>query len=335
MKKILFCLVLLTQTALANFSELDAYLFDQSAKYQTDSVLLWEDGKIIYEKYAHGFNPDQPHLLWSATKSVAATLIALAIKDNQLNLTDKAGKFYPPLRRAQADTISIQHLLNMSSGLEWKETYENDPWTSDVISMLYWKGYQDMAAYTASKKVVHAPGSFFYYSSGETNLLMAVLQGALGADLYKRYPWTHLFEPLGIKSATWEKDSTGNFVGSSYLYLTPRDFLKIGQLYLQNGAWEGKQVLPKDWVKFSTTPAAAAQDESYGAHWYMNTILPKTGQRPYPHAPEDVFLALGHHGQMLFVMPSQKRIFVRFGADKKGSISHDMIFKLIMSGGAK
>jgi CubicO group peptidase (beta-lactamase class C family) len=294
--------------------------------------LLWENGKIVYEKYAHGFNEKHPHLLWSATKSVAATLIGLAIKDEQIDLSDKASKYYPLLRTSTHQDITVQNLLNMSSGISWKETYENDPWTSDVISMLYWKGFSDMASYTASKKMEHTPGSFFYYSSGETNLLMAVLQGALGAQKYKRYPWTHLFDQLDIKSATWEKDNAGNFIGSSYLYLTPRDFVKIGQLYLQNGQWQGKQLLPESWVKFSTTPAAAAVDESYGGHWYMNNKIPKDGKRPYPNAPHDVYLALGHHGQMLFVIPSQKRIFIRFGADKAGAISLDMIFKLIGEG---
>ncbi|MCO4794267.1 MAG: serine hydrolase [Bacteriovoracaceae bacterium] len=322
----------------AKLDKLFNYMFDKKYKHNTDAALIIRNGKLIKEQYSNGYSLEHTHRTWSISKSVTNTLIGIAVHKNILNLQAKVKDFYPQLTGDKSDTMTLDHLMKMSSGIDWKEHYEENPFSSDVIKMLYVYEYKDMAGYTASRPVIYDPGKRFYYSSGESNLIMGMLKKSMGISDYENFPWKHLFNKLGITSATWERDGKDVFVGSSYLFLSPRDLSKIGQLYLQNGIWNKEQILPKDWVKYSTTPNKAwllkqENDEvakpGYGAQWWLNAQT-KNGLS-HPHAPDDIYMALGHHGQILAVLPSQNIIFVRMGADKDEKIDRKEIFKLLMS----
>src|SRR5690606_19670033 len=185
------------------------------------------------------FNVKTPQKLWSVSKSISSILIGIAQKQGLLNIKDKVKMFYP-----HADErLEISHLLHMSSGLFWNETYENNPLDSDVLNMLFIKGHKDMASYVAMKKQEFAPGSHFKYSSGETNFMMSLLQKKISRLDYDTFPWKKLFTPLGITTATWERDHAGNFIGSSYLYLSPEDLARIGQLFLNGGVWGDQEIV--------------------------------------------------------------------------------------------
>jgi CubicO group peptidase (beta-lactamase class C family) len=125
--------------------------------------------------------------------------------------------------------------------------------------MLYTRGRTDMPAFVASHQGEATPGSRFRYSSGDSNVLSAALKGMVGAKAYADYPWTALFEPLGITSAVWETDASGTFVGSSYAYMTARDLARVGLLMQRDGRWGERQLLPKAWVEFNRTAFAAYQ----------------------------------------------------------------------------
>ena len=298
---------------------------------RTDALLIIRDGQIIYERYAAPTTAQTPHLTWSISKSLLATVLGVAYGEGRFKLDDSALKFYPTLDKHPA--ITLGHLLNWASGLDWQEDYEYAPLKSSVVAMLYTRGHRDMAAFTADHDAYAAPGLAFRYSSGDSNLLAAALKTMVGAERYTDYPWTALFEPLGIRHAVWESDASGTFVASSYAYLTARDLARVGLLMARGGRWNDRQLLPEDWVAFNRKPFAgykAQQDEAVpGGHWWLNRPVDGSPS-PWPDAPPDTFAALGHWGQALYVMPSEKLVIVRYGDDRDGSYKHNELLKRVL-----
>jgi len=225
--------------------------------------------------------------------------------------------------------------MRMSSGIDWNETYEASPVFSSVMAMLYSRGSDDMPAFVASNPAKHAPGTFWSYSSGDTNLALAALRTTMTAEEYDNYPWKALFEPLGMTSARFERDGAGNFVGSSYLYSSARDLAKWAFLYLADGVWEGKRILPEGFVAYSLTMAPAYYtttitrslwEDNPGAQVYLNLGDPKRGiPRPWPKAPPDMFAASGHWGKSIVVFPSSDLIAVRLGDDREYGCSEALV----------
>jgi CubicO group peptidase (beta-lactamase class C family) len=319
------------KTDKAVFEDVEDFAFSPQKKWQTNAVLIIKDDQVLYEKYSHGFEAQKPHRVWSISKSFTSAL--LGIRWHQLNwsLDKSAHDLMEDLNRPLKKLITIRHLLQMSSGLAWNEFYETNPFQSHVVDMLYINNYKDMGAFTANRPMKAHPGRFFNYSSGETNLIMRLLKASFpNEEDYLNFPWTNLFDPLQMSSATWEQDLSKVFVGSSYLYLTARDLARFGRLYLNDGKWiEGSnesQIVPKAFVKESLRLAPAVchtlsrgrKDKfTYGMQWWLNKECPQKKERTLKDLPQDVFMALGHHGQMLVVIPSEKAIVVRFGADKE------------------
>ncbi|MEX3775954.1 serine hydrolase domain-containing protein [Pseudomonas sp. MYb118] len=296
---------------------------------RTDALLVIRDGQLIYERYAGPTKADTPHLTWSISKSLMATVLGVAYGEGRFKLEDPAAKFYSPL--ARHPKLTLADLLHWASGLDWQEDYEYAPLKSSVVAMLYTRGHQDMARFTAGHDAYAPPGQAFRYSSGDSNLLAAALKTIVGPARYADYPWTALFEPLGIRHAVWETDTTGTFVASSYAYLTARDLARIGLLMARDGRWGDRQLLPADWVAFNRQPFAhyqAHQDEAVpGGHWWLNRAADGAAQ-PWPDAPPDTFAALGHWGQAMYVIPSERLVIVRYGDDRDGSYRHNELLKL-------
>ncbi|MEZ1318634.1 serine hydrolase [Pseudomonas fluorescens] len=313
---------------------LEAYAFPprddaQRTGVRTDALLVIRDGHLIYERYAGPTHADTPHLTWSISKSLMATVFGVAYGEGLFKLEDPAARFYPAL--AAHPAITLADLLHWASGLDWQEDYEYAPLKSSVVAMLYTRGQQDMARFTADHAVYAQPGQAFRYSSGDSNLLSAALKTIVGPARYPDYPWTALFEPLGIRQAVWETDATGTFVASSYAYLTARDLARIGLLMARAGRWRDRQLLPREWIAFNRQPFErykAHQDEAVpGGHWWLNRSADGAAQ-PWPDAPADTFAALGHWGQALYVIPSEQLVIVRYGDDRDGRYRHNELLKL-------
>ncbi|MDF9617533.1 serine hydrolase [Pseudomonas entomophila] len=299
---------------------------------RTDALLIIRDGRILHERYAAPTSADTPHLTWSVSKSVLATLMGVAYGEGRFHLDDPAARYYPALQSHPG--LRIADLLHWASGLAWQEDYEYAPLKSSVVAMLYTRGRGDMAGYTAAMPADSLPGKRFRYSSGDSNLLAATLRGTLEAGRYADYPWQALFTPLGITSAVWERDGAGTYVGSSYLYLSARDLARIGLLMQRDGRWGEHRLLPEGWVAFNRTLFTQAEphpgEANPGGHWWLNQPLPGN-PAPWPEVPVDTFAALGHWGQALYVLPTQKLVIVRYADDRDGSFSHNELLKRVLA----
>ena len=168
----------------------------------------------------------------------------------------------------------MRDLLDFGSGLDWLETYENEPLTSSsVLQMLYGDGAGDMARFVATHPRRDVPGSTYMYSSGDTNLLAGVLNAAMSSGHTDSWPHDVLLDRIGASGATWERDGSGVIVGSSHLWATPRDFARLGLLLAEEGCWNGDQVVSADWVE----QMASVQPPIQNAAWDRATGASRGG----------------------------------------------------------
>jgi CubicO group peptidase (beta-lactamase class C family) len=277
---------------------------------RTRALVILKDGRLVAERYAPGYSPETPLNGWSMGKSVLGALIGAAVGRGALALDQKG---LLPQWRGAGDpraAISLEDLLRMRGGLRFAEKYA-DP-ASEVVQMLFAR--DDAGAFAASCPLAHPPGTRWQYSSGTTNILSLILRLALGDAEYHAFPRRALFDPLGMETALMEPDASGTFVGSSFTFACARDWARFGQLFMQDGVWEGRRLLPEGWVRFSTMPTPQAPDARYGAHWWLKLQKELGGETPEAaRIPPDAFHALGHEGQCLTVIPSRGLVAVRLG----------------------
>ena len=216
------------------------------------------------------------------------------------------------------NNITWRHMLHMDSGLGFDEDYANP--RSDVNRMLF--DSRDMGAVAADKPLAHPPGTHFYYSSGTTTLIQRSLRHALdNARIdYHLFAREALFEPLGAASAVFETDSSGAFVGSSYLYASTYDWAKLAQLYLDGGEAAGRRLLPANWVNFISTPTEAS-DKGYGGHFWLNVAGANGRPKYFPGLPDDAYMMAGHEGQYAIIIPERRMVILRFGRTRNAEPS--------------
>jgi CubicO group peptidase (beta-lactamase class C family) len=277
---------------------------------RTRALVVVHDERIVAERYAPGFDATMPLLGWSMAKTAINTLVGLRVKDGKLAVTDRA--LLPEWRDVRHE-ITLDQLLHMTSGLAFKEDYGADD--RDVREMLFIE--DDKSGFAAAKPLEHAPGTFWSYSSGTTNIIARVLHQTFADERdYLRFPRERLFEPIGMHSAILEPDAAGIFVGSSYLYATARDWARLGLLYLRDGMWQGKRLLPEGWVAESLKPEPHAPDARYAAQIWLKLDEAADSKSPdlgEPPLPEDTYYMLGHDGQIVAIVPSRDLVIVRLG----------------------
>ena len=299
---------------------------------RTDALLVIRDGQIVYERYAAPTTASSAHLSWSISKSLLATVLGVAYGEGRFQLDAPVARYYPPF--TAHPQIKVGHLLNWASGLAWQEGYEYAPLRSSVVAMLYTRGRADMAAFTASHDADAAPGARFRYSSGDSNVLAAALRGMVGDAAYADYPWTALFEPVGVSSAVWERDAAGTFIASSYAYLSARDLARIGLLMQRDGRWQDRQLIPPAWIAFNRTPFANYQASAKGAepvpggHWWLNQGGDGAATA-WPDATPATYAALGHWGQGLYIVPEDNLVIVRYADDRDGQFDANTLLRLV------
>jgi len=328
LRKTVLCLVFLgiTQLSLANFKdELSDYAF---SKTRTLSLIVQYKGKVIYNARANSWPEDKPHLLWSMSKSVMGQLLGIAVYEGRITLEESICEKLSEYKGSTYCAIKVVDLLNFASGLRWNEVYENSIVESSPISLLYGKNKKGLLSFVLNEPhdLRYTPGTVAMYSSGDTLLLSKVIQRAYSAEEYAQLPWKKWANKIGINSLVFERDSANTFMGSSYAYLTAADTLKWGNFLLNNGAVNGKQILPKWWLKYTTQVSSAYVndriisdgDEMMGKHWWVNTPIPSIGaNKAWHYAPADMYIAAGHWGQVLAISPSEDLVIVRYGEDKE------------------
>ncbi len=306
---------------------------------RTDSLLILHRGQLVYERYGRGFSRDNPHLLWSITKSIMGTVVGRAVNEGLIEL-ERSICVYDDEVPQHLCAVRVLDLLQFTSGIAVKESYEGERnQVSTVLAMLYGVGSGDMARFVTEHPLREAPGHSFSYSTADAILLARVLAKAVAPTHGNEFPWTLLFEPLGITSATIEQDRAGTYVGGSYGYMTPRDLLRFGYFLLRGGCWKGEQLLTEDWIAQATVPNPAMSKKALccdphdvnGRSFWLNRAIPETQRiKRWPDAPDDTFAGAGHWGQYLWVIPSKDLVVVRLGDDRDGSHDSNDLLRLVL-----
>lgn len=285
--------------------------FETDAVGETHALVVVQGGRLVFERYDAAHGPDDTYPSWSKAKSITQALVGLLVGDGKLDIHAPADV---PEWKTPGDpraAITLDQLLRMSSGLKFVEDYVPGH-VSDVIEMLFESGKGDVARYAAGQPLEHAPGAFWSYASGTSNIV-ARAAGQAAGDL-KAYMFARLFGPLGMTSPIPKFDAAGTFIGSSFCYASARDFARFGLLYLRGGVWEGRQLLPPGWVDYARTPTfqqPGVTEGPYGAHWWLGI------------AGEGSFSANGYDGQFTVAVPDLDMVVVRHGAtplDKKDAL---------------
>lgn len=285
--------------------KLNAFLdaqFDKGEEIElgTRALLVVYKGQIIAEQYGKGYDKDKRQLGWSMAKSVTNAMFGLRVGDSKLSVN--AVPDIPIWQADERKKIKNDDLLKMSSGLDWGEVYTD---LSDATLMLYKKG--DMYTFACGAEAFDIPGPTWYYSSGTSNILAGLIHHTFDdQNEYWNYPYQRLFSKINMSSAVFEPDVAGTFVGSSYVWATPRDWARFGLLYMYDGIWNNERILPSGWVGYSTMDAAGSKGE-YGAQIWLN----RGGA--LPDAPHNMFYFRGYQGQRVFVLPDQDLVVVRLG----------------------
>ena len=287
---------------------------EQSGKVSgLHALLVSKGGKTIFEHYGVGvderwgeplgtvtFGPEVMHDLRSVSKSVVALLYGIALADGKVPPPEAKlyAQFpqYPDLAQQPGrDKLTMAHVLSMTLGFEWDELtvpYGNDPRNSEIAMIIA----PDRFRYILSLPIVTEPGTKWIYCGGATAILGYLISKGTGMPLLD-YARRVLFEPMGFGASDWVVGKDGVPQTASGLRLLPRDLLKVGQLALAGGAWQGKQLVPADWVKTITTPSVTIEGaRRYGYQWYIyDTTI--NGQRQHWVG------GIGWGGQRLYCFP--------------------------------
>ncbi len=299
-----------------NMTKLNAAVasaFDKSLgmdSVKTRAVVVVYKNQLLAEKYANGYTADTELLGWSMAKSITSTLVGILAKDGKVKLKDT--NLFESWTNDDRSQISLKDMLQMQSGLAFQEEYAE---LSDATKMLFMS--EDVSVIPRIQSSSHKPGEHWAYSSGTSNLLSKLIQNKIGdREDYLRFPYDTLFNRIGMHSAVMETDESGVFIGSSFMYATPRDWAKFGLLYLNNGNWYGDQIIDEEWVEFARTPAKDGGG-IYGGHFWLNH-----DKSAYDDVPADLYSCNGFQGQYVFIIPSRDLVVVRMG------LAEDPIFNI-------
>lgn len=285
-------------------SERLARLVEFGGNNNMDSLLVTRHGRIVLEATYAPFRPGLKHRINSATKAVVSTLVGMAMRDAKLDSTDRrVMEFFADRTIANLDerkkAITIRHLLDMTSGLEWSEGLDG------FRSFLEMERSPDWQQFVLDRPMSEAPGTHFYYDSGNSHLLSAILTKITGKSALD-YAREKLFGPLGIEDVMWRGDPQGISGGGAGLYMHPRDMAKIGYLCLRDGVWEGKQILPASWIE-GVRKANVDMRET----WTQNL---RYGSQFWVMPGRDAYMAVGYDRQLIVVIPKLDIVAVTTGS---------------------
>ena len=274
----------------------------------TLAVVVMHRGEVIAERYAEPVTADTRLQGWSMNKSLMASLVGIQVErglmslDDPVALTLRESGVDPAMISGVSEAMTLRHLMTMSSGLDFDERYLPG---DDVTEMLYVGAPMWQVPLKQGQRV--SPGQEFVYSSGDTNVVSYLWQLSLAGEPYVDWVDREVNEPLGLTDPLLEPDVSGIQVGSSFAYLTARDWARYGNWWLD--AYHGRDSrLSKEWQRLAVTPSKAAGGGIYGLSFWLNV-----NRGEFPSLPESNFHAGGNSGQFVMVMPESELVVVRLG----------------------
>jgi CubicO group peptidase (beta-lactamase class C family) len=271
------------------------------------SMLIARRGKLVFERYFNRAHRDSLHLIFSCSKSFTSALIGIAIDQGLIaDVNESLYSFFPKydsLRTPQKDSILLYHALTMTDGMDWDEwSFPYDQPGNDFYHMH--RHHTSFTHYILSKGIDVPPGTRWRYNSSMTVLLGQIIRNVSG--LYAdQYAEQYLFGPLGIDRYLWWNDWRGRPWTHYGLHLKPRDFIKLGQLYLDEGIWNGQRLVSSLWVADSRVRRSTAPmwgvNYGYGYQWWTHNLIINSNNVEY-------YFASGDEGQMIIVVPELEMV---------------------------
>ena len=292
-----------------NFKKIIDYTFSIESSEtlgRTNALLIIQNGSIVYEKYNSPINRNTKLVSYSMAKSYIGLLTGIMIdkgfieSKNEKNLL----KEWQDNRK----NISISHLLNMQSGLDFIEEYDTNG-RSDTLEMLFGDGRFDQASFASSfgLKTIF-PGMKYNYSTGETNILSKIIKIKLKEQNldYHNFISDNLSSKIGLKNTVFEFDDSGTFIGGSSVFANARDFARFGYLYLRDGQWDGETIVSKSWIDDTRKPAKNTHGLYSNKFWMPHPAFTRG-------LPNDTYYCAGFGGQYILIIPSKDMVVVRLG----------------------
>ena len=283
----------------SRFEFVDSHIKNDS-RDDLQSVVVIKNGELVYESYPNGYTPYTINDIRSATKSIVSLLVGIAVDQGKIRLDDTMLSFFPEYNTAEdvderKKRITIDHLLTMASGLYADSDDPDSPGNED-----YLYESDDWKEFAMEIPMAWEPGTHWAYASLNTFILGMVLEKATGQQL-EDFAQTYLLDPLGIEEYRWTFTPKGWVVAQGNFFIGGRDLAKIGQLVLNDGCWEGKQLISKDWLEASFQdryPVSWSNYDSYGYKWYNHTL--RTYHNRYAYT-----FASGNGGNKLYMVPEE------------------------------
>ena len=288
-------------------------LFDYLADNRVAGLLILKNGKVVLEDYELGIRPETRWISFSMAKSISSTLVGAALKQGLIaSIDDPVVKYVPALKGGAYDEVTIRQLLEMASGVKWDETYTDPKSDRRKLLDIQLAGKPgSIIAYMKALPRAGAPGTIWNYSTGESFLVGALIEGATHKPL-AAYLSETLWAPLGMeRDATWWLESTGGMgLAGSGLGATLRDFGRFGRFVLEDGVIDGKRIVPEGWFQEAgKAHIMGGRKVDYGYLWW-----------PIPASDpihQDAFQAIGIFGQHLYINPREKLVIVVLSARPK------------------
>jgi CubicO group peptidase (beta-lactamase class C family) len=283
-------------------SEILAEMFEtiQAQNHGIDSVMVVRNGYIVADATVYPFRPSSRHVIHSCTKSIVSALIGIAIDEGYIASVDMPVlELFPDRTVANLDAdkeaMTLEDVLMMATGLDCQDSY-----------LYRWRGLgemersEDWVQYVLDLPMADPPGTRFEYCNGASFLLSAIIQETTGVSA-EEFAEEHLFGTLGIADVMWPSSPQGISIGWGQMSMRPHDMAKLGYLYLNEGRWDGEQIVPMEWVAASTRKRISATlQDGYGYQWWITD--------------DGIYMALGYAGQFIFVVP-QKALVVVFTSE--------------------
>lgn len=279
------------------------------------SFMMVRHGQVIAEGWWKPESPEKPHVLWSLSKSFASTAVGLAVEEGKLSLEDPVLKFFPESAPAEPSenlrAMRVKHLLSMSGGhdTEPKFRIEEGPSVKDFLA----------------HPVSHVPGTWFRYNTPSTYMCSAIVTKVTGQTVLE-YLKPRLFEPLGVDAPEWGVSLEGYSLGGYGLFARTEDIAKFGELYLRKGKWEGRQVIPAQWVELATSKQVANDQgpASKNPEWRQGYGF------QFWRCRHNAFRGDGRDGQICLVMPDQDTVIAMTAQTGQMQTELDLVWEKLL-----